>query len=115
MFDGVFEGDADNIIRSSFFPILDMHEVAQNVITAIADGTEMLVLPEKLWWLLCLARLLPLKIADYGLGYMGAWNGMKNYRGRGMEWNIPVSQEDPIGSPSAAPAEGMRWRGPALS
>eukprot|EP00759_Apiculatamorpha_spiralis_P019290 PhF_6_TR25396/c0_g1_i1/m.35114/K15734/SDR16C5; all-trans-retinol dehydrogenase (NAD+) len=82
MFDGVFEGSGDTLLRRLFFPILSPDWVAQRVVTGIENGERLLVMPKILRLLGPVMTLLPIGLMDVLFTLLGGCDGMKNFRGR---------------------------------
>jgi short-subunit dehydrogenase len=72
----------DNILRKLLFPKLTPDDVAQEIVGSIEAGTRVVVIPNRIFWVIVLARLTATGFVDAFAGWMGGWSGMKGWKGR---------------------------------
>uniref|UniRef100_A0A8C3BKY3 Short chain dehydrogenase/reductase family 16C member 5 n=1 Tax=Cairina moschata TaxID=8855 RepID=A0A8C3BKY3_CAIMO len=80
---GMFDGAQTKWSR--LLPVLEPEYVAEKIMTAIRRDQEILFLPRSLYVFFALKNILPVKISVLLAEFVGAYNLMDNFKGRGKK------------------------------
>jgi len=96
MFDGAFEGTPLTRLVATVLPPLSARDAACRLVRALERGQTVAVVPELFAPLINVVRCLPSPVYELVLGLMGAVDGMRTFRGRGLPqavWGASEKQE----------------------